>query len=104
MRRSVTPLDLWMLGLTSATIAVEANMVVAMRIMGLMGGWTLPAGERTRMMAEKQAAMTEAGLGAASAVARGASPVAVARAAAAPVRRRTKANVKRLARLGPKLP
>jgi hypothetical protein len=103
MRRTATPLDLWMLGVTSAAIAVEANMVVAMRVMGMMGGWSVAPGESLRMVTEKQAALAEAGMGAASAMARGASPVAVARAAAAPVRRRTKANVKRLTRLGPKV-
>ena len=104
MTRSTTPLDLWKLSITCAAIGAEANMVVAMRMMGMFGFWTMGPGEGLRMMAEKQAVMGEAGIGVMSALARGASPAAVANAAAAPVRRRTKANVKRLVRLGPSRP
>jgi hypothetical protein len=104
MKRSTTPLDLWKLSVTCAAIGAEANMVVAMRMMGMFGFWTMSPGEALRMVAEKQAVLGEAGIGMASAIARGASPAAIASAGAAPVRRRTKANVKRLVRLGPSTP
>jgi hypothetical protein len=95
------PLDCWRLGLTLAALGAEAQMVIALRMMGLWGVWALPPGEQVRMVSEKQAAIGEASIGMANALLRGASAAAVVGAGASPVRRRVRSNARRLARALP---
>jgi hypothetical protein len=103
MRRApVTPLDAWRLGWQLWWLAAEANTVVAYRVLGLAGLWNTTARERTRMLEEKPLAFAQAGLAAMQAAAQGAAPVAVATAAVAPLRRRTRANAARLTKRGPR--
>jgi hypothetical protein len=78
-------------------IAVEAQTVIAMRLLGTAGLWHLPAKEQTRMVAEKWKAASEAGWAAWRAAALGGAPMAVALAFARPVGRATRANTRRLA-------
>ena len=59
-------------------------------------------GEPMRMVTEKIAAAQASGMAATGAMIRGAHPVKVARVALAPVRRKTRANVRRLAKPGRK--
>lgn len=81
--------------------AVEAQMVIAMRMWGMMGLWNTPQSENLRMFTEKAAAAFAAQNGMARAILSGEGPGAVALAAITPVRRRTRSNVKRLVRRGP---
>jgi len=79
----------------------EAQAVIGLRTLGLMGLWSLGPRERTRMWAEKAGAVRQGGVAAATAALSGATPAAIAAAALKPVRRRTRANARRLARRGP---
>ncbi|MEM8753061.1 MAG: hypothetical protein AAGF90_08800 [Pseudomonadota bacterium] len=88
----------------AARIGFEANMVIAMRMMGFAGWWATSPSEAERMVAEKRRAFTEAAFAAGRAAAKGAGPAAVTKAAMKPIRRKTKANAKRLARRGPGRP
>ena len=74
----------------------EAQVVIALRLWGMAGGWPMGWQEHVRMVTEKAAAAGESG--AAMMRAAGKGPGAVALAGVKPVRRRTRANVKRLSR------
>ncbi|SPH17384.1 hypothetical protein DEA8626_00902 [Defluviimonas aquaemixtae] len=100
MRPLVTPFEFWRAAFLMGTIAVEAQVVIAMRLFGLAGMWHLGPSERRRMVAEKRAAIGDAWIASGRAALAGRGPFAQAGAALAPVRRRTKANRKRLTRKG----
>ena len=76
----------------------EAQTVIALRTLGMMG--VLPASPRENhtMIAEKGPAFVEAALAAGVAVLSGKTPDQIAHAAIRPIARRTGANVKRLTR------
>lgn len=84
-------------------ILVEAQMVIAMRLMGFGGLWRLSPGEEQRMWAEKIEAARQSGAALTGALMLGATPARAVKAAIKPVRARTKSNVRRLARRGPNL-
>lgn len=92
----MNPLAYWASGLAAARMMAEAQTVVALRVAGMAGFWTLAPGETARMVTEKQAAFAEAALAVASAAASGARPEQVFDAAIRPLGRRTSANAKRL--------
>lgn len=77
-------------------MAVEAQMVIAMRTAGMMGLIRQDSGETTRMVVEKADAASESLHAALRAAGRGQRADQVMAAALRPYRRRTKANVKRL--------
>jgi len=81
---------------------VEAQMVIAMRLMGFGGFWRLGPGEEQRMWAEKLEAAQQSGAALAGALMAGATPARAVKAAIKPIRARTKSNVRRLAGRGPK--
>ncbi|RJL10891.1 antibiotic ABC transporter [Paracoccus siganidrum] len=89
------PLYLW---LQIGRIALESQMVIAMRMAGMMGIVTQSPGEPFRMVAEKQAAASESLYAAIQAASRGHSGDRVLSAALRPYGRRTRANSRRLAR------
>lgn len=92
------------LSLQSSMMLAEANMVIAMRLWGMAGVWRVAPSENTRMVQEKTDAIQAASLAAGQAMMAGKSPHATALAALKPVRARTKSNVNRLAKRGPKIP
>jgi hypothetical protein len=100
MKRQFNPFDYWRAALTTGQMMAEAQSVIAMRTMGMAGLWNVTKGEDSRMVAEKGAAMREAGMAAAGAMMRGSSPARIALAALEPVKRRTGANARRLAKRG----
>jgi hypothetical protein len=77
---------------------VEAQTVIALRMAGLAGLWTLAPGETARMVTEKQAAFAEAAGAVALAAMTGARPERLLDAAVGPLGRRTRANARRLGR------
>lgn len=79
-----------------AMIAIEAQTVVAYRCLGMAGLWPSDAKERRRMVMEKPPAFAASGWAATQAMMQGKSPDQVARAAIIPLRRKTRANAKRL--------
>lgn len=100
----MNPFAFFLLTMRTGLMLIEAQQVIAMRLLGLAGLWRVSPGENARMLLEKLDAGTEAGLAATRALARGAPPVAVAGAALKPVARRTAANSRRLSKRGPKSP
>ncbi|HEX9857301.1 MAG TPA: antifreeze protein [Paracoccaceae bacterium] len=81
-------------------MALEAQMVITLRLWGMAGMWNTSATESERMVSEKRMAVLASGRAAGRALAGGASPAGIALAAVKPVRRRTKSNVSRLAQRG----
>lgn len=104
MTRKPSPYDLWRATTTFWTLAAEAQTVIALRTLGAMGLWNTGKTENQRMVAEKTEAFTQSALATGQAVGRGARPDQVAMAGMKPLQRKTKSNVVRLTRAGPKSP
>lgn len=104
MRNHFNLFDFWRASVAAATIAAEANLVIAMRLAGFAGFWNIPRAEAQAMVAEKATAVHAAGRAALSAAMRGESASGVAIAAMKPVQRKTGANMRRLAKRGPGRP
>ena len=96
-----TPAEMIRLTMRSSMMLAEANIVIAMRLMGMAGVWSVTPSENGRMVSEKMSAMQAAGRAATSAAMSGKSPAAAMDAALKPIQRRTSANAKRLAKRGP---
>lgn len=95
--------EYWRLWAQMGMMAYEAQMVIAMRVMGMGGLWSVTPSETTRMVSEKAAAFTTAAMQGALATARGESPGKVASKMVRPIRAKTRANSRRLAKRGPTL-
>lgn len=104
MFRPMTPKQTLRLMQQSSLMLLEAQRVIAMRMAGMAGAWNVTPSEDTRMVQEKSDAARAAGQAMLKAAAAGGSAGAVALAGLKPVRSRTRANAKRLAARGPKLP
>jgi hypothetical protein len=79
-------------------MGIESQVVIGMRMAGMMGLMAQAPGEPFRMVAEKQAAASEAAFAMARAAGRGASADRVLSAGLRPYGKRTKANSRRLTR------
>ena len=101
---ALAPVEMMRLGFQTSMMMAEAQMVIAMRLMGMAGGWTVGPKENSVMVAEKSTAIVASGMAAGRAIAAGASPHGVALAALKPIRAKTRANARRLTKGGPKLP
>ncbi|WP_022708175.1 hypothetical protein [Paracoccus zeaxanthinifaciens] len=77
-------------------IAIESQVVIGMRMAGMMGVIAQAPGEPFRMVAEKQAAAQESLFAMAKAGLGGASPESMMAAGLRPYGRRTRANSRRL--------
>lgn len=82
-------------------IGTEAQMVMTMRLMGMIGGWNVTDFETARMLREKPATFGKAARAASEAFWRGEDPVEVMEQALRPVRQTTRANSRRLLKRGP---
>ena len=105
-RRAPVPADPVALARTGWTMtppAREMQAVMTMRLLGMAGAWSVPPSEDARMAGEKAPAFADAAGAAARAAMAGGRPETVAAAWAAPLRRRTGANARRLARRGPRI-
>lgn len=98
MAKFISPFDFVRPASEMTRVMMESQMVIAMRLWGMAGGWPMTSSEQTRMVTEKMAAAQASGIAVAKAVVAGAAPDKIAMAALKPVRRRTTANVKRLSR------
>ena len=96
----VTPKQAAQLSLQTGLMMAEAQMVIAMRLWGMAGFWNTKPEENLRMVQEKAEAMVQASKAASRAMMSGGGAASVAMAALKPVRRRTRANVKRLTKPG----
>ncbi|MBN2629706.1 MAG: antifreeze protein [Rhodobacteraceae bacterium] len=97
-----SPVDLMRLSMNTATMLMQAQTVIAMRMMGMAGVWKVSPGENSRMVSEKMRAGMKAGAAAQRSALAGGSVTDIAEAALAPVKRATAANARRLTRSGPK--
>ena len=86
------------LSIQTGLMIYEAQVVIALRMMGMTGLLRGRPGENRRMVAEKSAAAAKSASAATRAAMGGAGPVAVAMAAVKPVRARTRSNARRLTR------
>lgn len=100
MRRSggLDPLQGWQSAFAFWSMMAQAQTVIALRMMGIMG--VLPASPRENhtMVAEKGPAFAEAAFSAGAAALSGKTPDQIVQAAIRPIARRTKANVRRLSK------
>lgn len=101
MKRFASPFDLWALWMQGAIVVAEAQAVIAMRVWGMAGLWSVTPYEATRTWTEKPGAFVQSAGRATEAMLAGKRPDQVAKAALAPVRRKTRSNVRRLAKRGP---
>lgn len=85
-------------------MSVDASAVVAMRMLGMSGLWTVPRNEHVAMWGEKAPAFTEATLAALLTAMAMRTPDHVARAFVDPISSKARANRHRLVREGPRLP
>jgi hypothetical protein len=98
----LTPINLMRLSIQTGMMMTQANMVIAMRLMGMAGTWNVTPAENRRMVDEKAVAAVASGMAMARAAMAGKGPVAVAAAGLQPVARKTRANARRLAKRGMK--
>ena len=92
----------WTNALQAGWLVTEAQSVVAMRIMGIAGIWSVTPDERQRMLSEKAHAFTKSFTDAQRAVIAGQSSDRITAAALEPILQTARANRKRLAKRGPK--
>lgn len=96
--RLFDPFNMMRPALEAATILAESNVVIGLRVTGMMGLWPMAPAETSRMMTEKLQAGVDSGHAALWAGMAGGSLSHVAMAAMAPVRHKTRSNAKRLQR------
>ncbi len=104
MPRKASPFDYLRTASTFWTLAAEAQTVITLRTLGMMGLWNTGTGENERMVSEKTEAFTQSVLASAHAMVRGHTPDQIAMAGMRPLQRKTKSNVARLTQAGPKSP
>jgi hypothetical protein len=102
MARPFDPFALWALSMQLGLMTLEAQSVIAMRLWGMAGLWSVTPKENSRMVSEKAAAFTRSGTAVARALMGGQSVDRAMAAGVRPIRRTTRANSRRLARRGPK--
>lgn len=90
--------DLMKLSWQMGMMAIEAQTVMTLRTLGMMGLLTPHPLENQRMVAEKGVAFAQSAQAATLAAISGKHPHEVAAAALHPIRRRTRANAARLSR------
>ena len=104
MRLPKDVFGLWSVGLQTAQMMAEAQTVMALRLMGMAGVWATAPTEGVRMVFEKPDAFIRSASSATEAALAGKRPDQIAEAAIKPLRRKTRANARRLAKKGPKVP
>lgn len=93
-----SPMAIWKSGFDAWRMLAEAQTVVAFRMMGMAGLWTMSKGETARMFSEKQQAFTQSAMDSAAAAMRGQPPERILAAAVRPLGVKTSANARRLGR------
>ncbi|OCX60926.1 hypothetical protein BFP70_15745 [Thioclava sp. SK-1] len=104
MPAPMNPYDGLRLWFDFARMSMEAQSVIAMRVAGMAGFWSVTPSENMRMVTEKQQAAVAAMGAMSQAMLSGKSMDKIASAGLRPVGRKTAANVKRLGKRGPSLP
>jgi len=99
-----TPVHYWANAMQFGYLMAEAQAVIAMRMMGMAGVWSVTSAEDSRMISEKVYAMTKATTDATKVAMAGGTADQIAAAAIKPIRRKTRANARRLGKRGMKTP
>ena len=84
--------------ITLGCLAVEAQTVITLRMMGMSGLWPVTAGENNRMFREKASALMASQIGMTKAAMSLQNPQDVVAAGLKPYRRKTRSNARRLTR------
>lgn len=84
----------------TAQMMLEAQTVVTLRMLGMAGVLPQTSDETRRMVSEKQAAFGQAGMAVAGALMAGKTPAQAYGLGLTPIGRTTRANAKRLSKLG----
>lgn len=95
-------MDYWGNAVQIGMVMAESQAVIGMRVLGMAGLWAVTPSENDRMVSEKVHAMTKGITDASLAAMSGKSPEQITAAAIKPIRQKTRANSKRLAKRGPK--
>jgi hypothetical protein len=90
------------LGFEAARTIIDAQAVMAMRMAGMMGLWTVSHRETSRMFQEKPRAAVKSAIAMQKAMAAGQTPDQVMRAGLEPISRKVGKNARRLAAKGPR--
>ncbi|MCA0134419.1 hypothetical protein [Pseudosulfitobacter pseudonitzschiae] len=102
--RLATPADLMGSWMNMSMLMMETASVMTMRMMGMAGLWSVTKSENERMVSEKSSAFLDSAAAASVATMTGKRPDEVMNAALRPLRRKTRANARRLGKRGPALP
>jgi vacuolar-type H+-ATPase subunit F/Vma7 len=102
MSRIFTPMDYWTNVMQVGCVMAEAQTVIAMRLMGAMGLWSVEETENRQMLNEKLFAFAKGTTDAAFAAMSGKSPDVVTALAIKPIRQTTRANQRCLTNRGRK--
>ena len=94
------PAAWWSAATDIGMVMIESQAVIAMRLMGMAGVWSVTPSEDSRMVTEKVHALTEAATQSTRVALSGGAPHKVAEAAIRPIRRATRANLRRLGKRG----
>ncbi len=97
------PFEILRASMAGLQMAAEAQAVIAYRIFGMAGIWSVTPSENSRMVSEKGPALMAANLAAWNAAMRGQRPDQVYSAWLAPIGRETRSNALRLGKRGPKM-
>jgi hypothetical protein len=90
--------DFFRLQMNTAQMMVEAQTVITLRVLGMMGVLPAARGETVRMVTEKQEAFAKSWIAASTALMTGESTQKVYAKALAPIGSRTRSNSRRLTR------
>jgi hypothetical protein len=96
-RKSVNPVQIWQAYTGLGMLALEAQAVIGMRLLGMNGAWPVGKNENRQMLAEKPPAFARAATAAVKKAASGGRPEQILTAAVKPLTRTVRANRKRLA-------
>ncbi|VVT21872.1 antifreeze protein [Hoeflea sp. EC-HK425] len=96
-RKPANSIEIWRAYAGLGMLALEAQAVVGMRMLGMSGAWPVGKNENRKMLSEKPPAFSKAATAAARKAASGARPDQVLSAAVKPLAQTARANRKRLA-------
>ncbi|WP_292285628.1 antifreeze protein [Marivita sp.] len=100
MARGVMPVEYWSNAVQIGLVKAQAQGVIAMRLLGAMGVWSVPPSENSRMLTEKLFAFSKGGQDASRAAWAGENADVIASAAVKPIRQKIRANHRRLTKRG----
>ncbi len=98
-KRATSIFDMWRVGAEMGTLAIEAQAVVTMRVLGMAGAWPVKSTENKLMSDEKPPEFAKAAVAATKMAMSGGRPDQILSAAMKPLTTKARANRKRLSKL-----